>query len=132
MIAKHANGEWTGIEPESYKDEPGTWVGVSRRTLLSSPGMGFEVRYFELAPGGYTSFEKHTHEHAVMVREGQGRVRLGDAWTELAANDLVHVLSGTPHQFQNTGDTPFGIVCIVDRERDKPVILESDMEAHAR
>ena len=131
MIAKYANGDWSGIEPERYKDEPGTWVGVSRRSLISSAGMGFEVRCFTLDPGGHTSFERHGHEHAVLVLNGNGRVRLGEVWTDLASHDLVHVPSGTPHQFQNTGDTPFAIVCIVDAERDRPELLDPAGEAYA-
>lgn len=109
----------------SYKDEPGTWVAVTRRVLASGSSTTFETRYFEVAPGGYTSFERHGHEHVVVVLRGQGRVRLGDDWSEIGPGDVVNVRSHTPHQFVNSGDEPFGIVCVVDRERDRPVLLDT-------
>lgn len=123
MIAKFTDWNWDSVPVDRYKDEPGTWVSVTRRTLAAGAGIGFEMRYFEVGPGGYTSLERHQHEHAVMVVRGQGRVRLGDETHEVAAFDVVHVPSGTPHQFENPTGEPFGIVCTVDAERDRPELL---------
>lgn len=117
---------YPGVEEQTYKDEPGTWVGVTRRNLFPSAKTGFEVRYFEVAPGGYTSFEFHGHEHCVLVARGSGRVRLGDAWRAIGEGDAVWVSEKTPHQFQNDGAEPFGIYCVVDRDRDRPVLLGAD------
>lgn len=113
---------WPGVERKEYK--PGHSLDVSRRTLLESRGC--QVRYFELAPGGFTSFEKHEHEHCVVVLRGRGRVRLGDEWHALEERDAVHVRPMTPHQFQNDGVEPFGILCVVDRDRDRPILLDPD------
>ncbi|MBX3118421.1 MAG: cupin domain-containing protein [Fimbriimonadaceae bacterium] len=109
---------------QTYKDEPGTWVGVTRRNLSEAADAQFEVRYFEIAPDGYTSFEKHEHEHCVIVLRGIGEVRLGDNWTQVTEQDVVRVSGGEPHQFRNRNREPFGILCIVNRERDRPVLLE--------
>jgi ribulose-bisphosphate carboxylase large chain len=114
------------VEVTTYKDEPGTWVAVTRRVLAQDSATKFETRYFEVAPGGYTSFEKHGHEHVVVVLRGMGRVRLGDEWSDVQAGDTVHVSGNTPHQFTNPSPEPFGIVCIVDRERDRPVLLDTE------
>jgi quercetin dioxygenase-like cupin family protein len=81
----------------------------------------FETRYFELGPGGYTTHEVHKHEHVVVVLRGHGRVLLDGEWSEIGPGDAVRVVSGTPHQFRNDRDEPFGILCIVDRDRDRPV-----------
>lgn len=113
---------WPGVERKEYK--PGHSLDVSRRSLLETAGI--QVRYFELAPGGFTSFEKHEHEHAVVVLRGRGRVRLGNAWHELGERDAVHVGPMTPHQFKNDGVEPFGILCVVDRDRDRPILLDPD------
>jgi quercetin dioxygenase-like cupin family protein len=94
--------------------------------LTTSAKTSFETRFFEIAPGGYTSFERHEHEHVVVVTRGRGRVRLGDEWSEIGEGDFVHVPQNTPHQFTNEFDQPFGIVCIVDRDRDRPVLLDTD------
>jgi len=126
MIQRCERFAFPDVEMTTYKDEPGTWVAVSRRILADRSDTQFETRYFEVAPGGYTSFERHGHEHVVVVLRGAGRVRLHDEWTELATGDVVHVPTQTPHQFQNPTTEPFGILCVVDRERDRPVLLNDD------
>ncbi|MFQ3588055.1 MAG: cupin domain-containing protein [Fimbriimonadaceae bacterium] len=126
MIRRFSDRGWDGVSLTTYKDEPGTWVGVTRR-LLSGDTAGsqrsFEVRYFEIAPGGYTTHEKHAHEHCVIVLRGTGRVLLDGTWHEIGPFDVVNVGPWVPHQFANDSDEPFGLVCIVDRERDRPVPL---------
>lgn len=131
MIRKFDQWDWSGVSVDRYKDEPGTWVSVTRRCLASSDAMAFEMRYFEVGPGGTTSFERHDHEHVVLVVRGRGRVLLGETWHELAPFDVVHVPSQTPHRFENAGNEPFGIVCTVDRVRDRPELLDAGKVGHA-
>lgn len=126
MIYRRIESEWDGVAATAYKNEPGTWQDVTRRVLAEGAATGFEVRYFELAPGGYSSFERHEHEHVVVVVSGAGQVRLGDEWNAIGPLDVVRVASGTPHQFKNESGAPFGILCIVDRDRDKPILLDPD------
>lgn len=114
---------WPEVPLDIYKDEPGTWMQVSRRVLFESDQAEFQVRYFELAPGGYTSHEKHEHEHCVVVLRGVGKVLLDDAWHEIGPGDVVHVMPNQPHQFVNNSEGPFGIVCTVNRDRDRPILL---------
>lgn len=125
-IERYENATFPGVEITTYKDEPGTWVGVTRRVLASGSGTGFETRYFDLAPGGYTSHERHAHEHVVVVLKGRGTVRLGSEVHPIAAGDLVHTGPNEPHQFLAAEDEGLGIVCTVDRDRDRPVLLGND------
>ena len=125
MIQKFRAGAWEGLDILPYKDVPGSHQGVIRQNLLKEGDTDFEVRYFEVAPGGFTSFEKHEHEHFVVVLRGKGEVRLGDEIAEIEGMDLVRVSGSVPHQFRNTGDEPFGILCVVDRVRDKPTLMVS-------
>lgn len=124
MIKKAGAFEWPEIELLPYKDRPGTFEAVTRRNLFKPDGSNFEVRYFEVGPGGYTSFEKHEHEHCVVVLRGEGKVRLADEWTDVTLNDTVYVGPMVPHQFRNTGVEPFGILCVVDKDRDRPIVLD--------
>jgi quercetin dioxygenase-like cupin family protein len=130
-----AAGGWEGIAPLPYRrgdapgadgdpgGAPGASGAVTRWLLAGGPGSGcaFELRYFELAPGAYTSHERHLHEHAVVVLRGAGEVRLGDASHALRAGDLVRVAADEPHQFRNAGLEPFGFFCVVDADRDRPI-----------
>jgi quercetin dioxygenase-like cupin family protein len=126
MIERSQDFAYPEVELTTYKDEPGTWLAVTKRVLASDAGTKFETRYFEIAPGGYTSFERHQHEHVVVVLRGAGEVRLNDLVSTLVPSDVVRVAGQTPHQFRNPGSEPFGILCIVDRDRDRPVLLQDD------
>ncbi|HEV8632547.1 MAG TPA: cupin domain-containing protein [Thermoanaerobaculia bacterium] len=115
-------GAWDGLAALPYKAADGTWAGVTRRLLAGGAGSAcaFELRYFELAPGGRTARERHHHEHAVVVLRGAGEVTLGDVAHRLGAGDLVRVAPGEAHQFRNAGAEPFGFLCVVDATRDRP------------
>jgi quercetin dioxygenase-like cupin family protein len=126
VIRKSNDFDWD-LDVRLYKDTPGSHLYVTRREMFgNTDSTKFQVRYFEVAPGGYTSFEQHGHEHCVLVVRGAGRVRLGTEWTNVGLNDTVYVGPMTPHQFVNDGNEPFGILCIVDRERDRPTLLDSE------
>jgi quercetin dioxygenase-like cupin family protein len=85
----------------------------------------FHVRYFEIAPGGFTSLERHQHEHVVVVLRGRGHVQLGGQVHVVGYGDTVYVAPQESHQFRNaSADEPFGFLCIVDAERDGPVLLQ--------
>jgi len=122
-VLKHAAFRWPGVPVRDYKSPADHWRGVSRMVLVGDrgEGTGFQVRYFELQPGGFTSLEHHRHEHAVVVLRGSGEVRLGEATHALAFGDVVYVAAYDLHQFRNSSATePFGFLCMVSAERDQP------------
>lgn len=115
---------WQGVPVTAYKPPDATHCGVHRTVLAGETGerTAFHVRYFEIAPGGNTSLERHTHEHVVVVLRGRGEVRLGGDCFALSNGDAVYVAPGDVHQLRNTSpDEPFGFLCMVDAERDRPV-----------
>jgi ribulose-bisphosphate carboxylase large chain len=119
---------WSGVPLQDYKPLDDSWRGVTRRVLVGQTGESplFHVRYFEIAPGGYTTLERHRHEHAVMVLRGRGQVLIGCETRDVAFGDTVYVAPGDPHQFRNDhGPEPFGFLCVVNAVRDRPVAAES-------
>jgi ribulose-bisphosphate carboxylase large chain len=74
-------------------------------------------------PGGYSSFEKHKHEHVVVGIRGKGKVSCGGKSYELNFLDTLYMAPHTPHQLSNPFEEPFGFFCIVNARRDKPKIL---------
>ncbi len=117
---------WVGFGGRSYKsaDERRgmNWAGVTRFVLGPPPEgpAAFELRYFELEPGGYSSLEKHRHVHFIVVLRGRGKALVGSRVFELKPFDLVYVPPETPHRWVNDGPEPFGFLCPVDAERDRP------------
>ena len=124
VIRHRGDLRWDGIEAEAYKATTETWKGMSRRELIGKRGESprFHVRYFELEPGGYSTLEQHDHEHVVVVQRGRGEVRLDGTQYRVGFGDVVYVAPGDPHQFSNPGAAvePFGFLCIVNAERDRP------------
>ncbi len=117
---------WEGVPVQEYKQTAAHWCGVTRVPLVGGRGEStpFHLRYFEIAPGGFSSFEQHAHEHAVVILRGQGEVQLGEVVHPLGQGDVVYVAPHEPHQFRNPSATePLGFLCVVDAERDQPVPL---------
>ena len=112
---------WEGVDVKPYKSEGAHFSGVTRQVLFAGgEGLGCELRYFEVAPGGWSSLERHRHAHAVMIVRGSARVLVGDRVIVAGTHDLVSVPPLTWHQFQTSGDEPLGFLCMVDCDRDVP------------
>jgi quercetin dioxygenase-like cupin family protein len=112
---------WDGVDLTRYKDERAApFRDVTRQTLFKRPDMQGELRYFEVAPGGHSTLERHVHAHAVLVLRGRGRVLVGRRIHAIAEHDLVSVAPRTWHQFRADADAPLGFLCMVDATRDKP------------
>jgi len=118
--------DWESVPRRDYKEDGSLYRGVHRCTLVGGDGHGdagaAETRYFEVEPGGYTSYEYHRHPHTVVVIRGEGEVILGNEVRGIGLHDVVYVAPDTPHQFQAGDGTPLGFLCIVDRDRDRPTI----------
>lgn len=117
---------WQGIRTEKYKDKGSHWAGVIRRVLIGNHNESakFNLRYFEISPGGFTSFEKHKHEHVVVGIKGKGEILCEEKKYELNFLDTIYMAPDTPHQLSNPFNEPFGFFCIVNAKRDKPKILK--------
>jgi mannose-6-phosphate isomerase-like protein (cupin superfamily) len=122
---------WSGIDELAYKEDGSIFKSVTRRVLFDEEtGQGVQVRYFEVGLGGHTTLEKHQHTHNVIPIRGVGACLIGDEVFDLAVNDLVHVPTWAWHQFRNMGDEPFGFVCVVTVDRDRPTLpAEDDLAA---
>ncbi|NLW31599.1 MAG: cupin domain-containing protein [Fibrobacter sp.] len=120
---------WDNRTVESYKSEgPVNFKGISRQNLTGNFGekTSFDLRYFEIEPQGYSSLERHEHEHVIIGARGKGIVKKGGTEHLIRPHDIAYVRPHEVHQIINRWDKPFGFYCIVDHERDKPVALEQD------
>jgi len=112
---------WEGVAVLPYKEDGrALFKAITRQVLFSDPAQQSELRYFEVAPGGYSTLERHEHTHNVLILRGGGHCLVGREVRALATNDLVAVPPLTWHQFRATGDEPLGFLCMVNTARDKP------------
>jgi mannose-6-phosphate isomerase-like protein (cupin superfamily) len=112
---------WEGVELLPYKDDGrALFKAITRQTLFSDPELHGELRYFEVAPGGYSTLERHEHMHAVLILRGRGHCLVGNEVRPVETRDLITVPRLTWHQFRATADEPLGFLCMVNATRDKP------------
>jgi len=112
---------WQEVDVLEYKrDENARFSNVTRQVLFDEPSLACQLRYFEVAAGGYTTLERHEHAHAVVIEHGRGRCLVGDRVYDVAEHDLVHVPPMTWHQFRAGADQPLGFLCLVNATRDRP------------
>ncbi len=128
-LFKKYQGEyrWEGVIDQAYKSAGEEWAQVIRRVLLGEEekSIPFHLRYFEIQPGGYSSLERHQHEHLVLGIRGRGKVRVGKECHELSFLDVLYIPPDLPHQLLNDRAEPFGFFCIVRAERDRPHLLDA-------
>ena len=135
LVRKHRGDfHWEGVDVLAYKQEGSApFKDVTRQVLFDSSDPPAQLRYFEVAPGGHTTLERHEHVHSVMVIRGRGQCLVGDRAYELGANDLVNVPPMTWHQFRAAPDDPLGFLCLVPARRDRPQLPAADeLEAISR
>jgi quercetin dioxygenase-like cupin family protein len=112
---------WEDVELRPYKEDgSASFKAISRQELFGHPALGCELRYFEMAPGGHSTLERHEHVHAVMILRGRGECLLGEEVREVKPLDLVTIPSWVWHQFRATEGEPLGFLCMVNAERDRP------------
>ncbi len=82
--------------------------GIQVRTLLGTdPRFDFAVNTMEYAPGARLGMvEVHVMEHGLLLLEGEGIYRLGDAWYPVTAGDFIWMGPFCPQWFGALGSTP--------------------------
>lgn len=121
------NYRWRGVDLLRYKvADTAPFRDITRQVLFAQPDQACELRYFEIAPGGYSTLERHRHTHAVLILRGHGTVRIGDATQPIAERDLVTIDPLTWHQFRADAGCALGFLCLVSSERDRPQLPEDE------
>jgi S-methyl-1-thioxylulose 5-phosphate methylthiotransferase len=112
---------WEGVEELPYKEDGrALFKSITRQVLFADPQLDGELRYFEMAPGGFSTLERHEHMHAVLILRGRGHCLVGEEVRVIETRDLVTVPAMTWHQFRATQGEPLGFLCMVNAARDKP------------
>ena len=108
---EHGDYRWDGVEQLPYKeDDRALFKSITRQVLFSDSELHGELRYFEVAAGGFSTLERHEHMHAVLILRGRGHCLIGGEVKSLETRDLVTVPALTWHQFRASKGEPLGIV----------------------
>jgi mannose-6-phosphate isomerase-like protein (cupin superfamily) len=137
-IHRKAKGyRWDGVAELPYKeDDRALFKSITRQVLFADPELDGELRYFEMAAGGFSTLERHEHMHAVLILRGRGHCLVGEEVKAIDTRDLVTVPAMTWHQFRATQGEPLGFLCMVNATRDKPQLPSAEdlakLEANAK
>ena len=105
------------VELEKIKDPDSK--GVTIRWLISEKdgAPNFAMRLFEVEPGGFTPFHKHSWEHEVFILEGKGILVAEQKSFPLKKDDAVFVPPDEKHQFKNDSDEKLTFICVIPIEK---------------
>jgi quercetin dioxygenase-like cupin family protein len=92
-------------------------AAITKQVLLgmAEGATDFIVRYFTIPPGGKSALDQHQHQHGVVITHGTGSVLLGEQWHPVSVGDAVFTDTNEIHQFEATGATPLGFICVIPR-----------------
>ncbi|MGI4852751.1 MAG: (S)-ureidoglycine aminohydrolase [Janthinobacterium lividum] len=114
--------------PEAFAGSEGSIPGMPLngddallvRALLppNDTRFDFAVNTMEYQPGASLSMvESHVMEHGLLMLEGGGIYRLGDAWYPVAAGDFIWMAPFCPQWFGALGKRPARYLIYKDRNR---------------
>jgi quercetin dioxygenase-like cupin family protein len=88
---------------------------VTIRWLVSKKdgAPGFQMRLFEVGPGGRTPLHTHEWEHEVYILEGTGTLIFEGEEQPFRKGFFAFVPAGRIHSFVNTGKGKLTFLCIV-------------------
>ncbi|MBI4552511.1 MAG: cupin domain-containing protein [Candidatus Latescibacteria bacterium] len=105
--------DWEDVPVEAYTGSGNT---TATRRVLIGPREGaenFAIRYFEIPPGGTSTFEQHPHDQGVVIWRGRARLLLGWDLFEVGPGDVVYIAPNEQHQFETISDEPLGFICVI-------------------
>lgn len=122
--------DWEDVDTLTYQEGGNTFKGVSRKLLFDERArQDNHVRYFEVQPGGWSTFGHHWHTHEVIIYRGSGTVLVGTELRHVKEGDLVYIGPDEWHQLAATDGVTFGFICIIRTEHGKTILpTKEDLE----
>lgn len=112
MIIKN----YSEITPTIFDIEPAK--DLKGRILIGNAdgAKNFCMRLFEIAKNGYTPRHSHVWEHEVFIHSGSGYLYKNGEWLPVKSGQAVFIPGNEEHQFKNSNDDPFIMICLVPSE----------------
>jgi len=103
------------LEVEAQDVEMDGVEDVKIRWLISEAdgAPNFQMRLFDVGPGGKTPLHTHDWEHEVFVLSGEGKLIFEGEERGFKEGSAVFVPPGKEHSFINTGGSSLQFICLV-------------------
>jgi len=101
-------------------ETPGA-ANVAMRLMLSEAdgAPNFNLRVFDMQPGGHSPRHVHPYEHEVFILEGEGEVFVGGEQKPVKALDAVLIPPSMEHQVLNTSKALLRFICLVPQQQNE-------------
>lgn len=109
-IAHYKEIEELPVKVEGARDITIRWLISDRDGAVN-----FQMRLFEVAPGGGTPLHEHPWEHEIFVLRGSGKVLLERGEKPIEEGFFLYIPAGTMHSFVNAGTETFQFLCMVPK-----------------
>ena len=106
-------GRATGIPAREVTTEGAKGVTIRWLVSKNDGAPGFQMRLFEVAPGGKTPLHTHEWEHEVYILEGEGVLTYEGEERQFSKGFFAFVPPGRKHSFSNTGEGILSFICVV-------------------
>ncbi len=107
------------IDKIEAKPMEGEGVKNVLKRILVGPNEGWQshvMRLFTIGKDGNTPRHKHPWPHINYVVSGKGILYLNGKEYEVEKNCVAYVPANAEHQYINTSDEDFVVICIVPKE----------------
>ncbi|MCK5125316.1 MAG: cupin domain-containing protein [candidate division Zixibacteria bacterium] len=81
-------------------------------------GWANTLRVFTLQKDGHTPKHSHDWEHVNYVISGSGTLEMNGKLNSLTKGSFAYVPPNVEHQYSNSGDEDFEMICIVPQKGD--------------
>ena len=106
-------GDAKGIPAREVTTEGAEQVTIRWLIAEKDGAPRFQMRLFEVAPGGRTPLHTHAWEHEVYILEGEGVLTFEGEERPFSKDHFVFVPEERLHSFINTGENTLSFICIV-------------------
>jgi quercetin dioxygenase-like cupin family protein len=109
--------DFKNVKAEEVREQGSKGVTIKWLISQKDGAPNFAMRIFEVEPGGFTPYHKHSWEHEVFILQGRGILVTEEKNLPLKKDDAVFVPPDEKHQFKNDSDEKFTFICVVPVEK---------------
>jgi quercetin dioxygenase-like cupin family protein len=112
-LAELKIGDAKGIPAREVTTEGAKQVTIRWLITKNDGAPRFQMRLFDIDPGGRTPLHTHEWEHEVYILEGEGVLTFEGEEKPFSKGHFVFVPPQREHSFINTGENTLSFICIV-------------------
>lgn len=101
------------LNPEPVEADGARKVGIRVMISESDGAPNFNLRVFDVAPGGNTPHHSHDYEHELFILEGEGELLSEGEWLPIKPYDTILVMPDEEHSIRNSSEGLLRMICLV-------------------